>query len=203
VILVLVVAVLALLVAAAAGGDRLARLHIRAVRLLVVAALLQVGTALLAPQSVTARASTLLLSAVLVGLFLWGNRRLSGIPLVALGLLLNGVVVGLNLAMPVSVGAAARAGLSRADLQLEDDPFHEDSGPGTRVAALGDIIPVALPWRPQTVSPGDVLVASGVGLLLAAGAPRRRRGAGVPAAQKRTGRPTVLASESTTRGSYS
>jgi Family of unknown function (DUF5317) len=211
VILVLVVAVLALAVAAAAGGDRLARLHVRAVRLLVVAALLQLGTTLLAPDSVTMRAVTLLLCTVLVDLFLWGNWRLSGIPLVAFGLLLNGVVVGLNLAMPVSVDAATRAGLSRADLRLEDDPFHEASGSHTRLAVLGDTIPLALPWRPQVVSPGDVLVASGVALLFAVGAPRRRRGP-VPnrsrgarprAAQERTGRPTVWASESTTRGSYS
>jgi hypothetical protein len=203
VILVLVVAVLALGVATAAGGDRLARLRIRAVRLLVVAASLQLGTALLAPESVATRAITLVLSAALLGLFLWRNWRLSGIPLVTLGLVLNGIVVGLNLAMPVSVDAAGGAGLSRADLRLGADPFHEESGPRTRVAMLGDTIPVALPWRPQVVSPGDVLVASGVALLLAMGAPRRRRRTAPRVAQNRTERPPVLASESTTRGSYS
>ncbi|MGZ4639492.1 MAG: DUF5317 family protein, partial [Actinomycetes bacterium] len=87
--LVLVVAVLALAVAAAVGGDRLARLRVRAVRLLAVAALLQLGTAVLAPGSVTTRSITLLLSAALVGLFLWGNWHLAGIPLVTVGLLLN------------------------------------------------------------------------------------------------------------------
>ncbi|MGZ4631629.1 MAG: DUF5317 domain-containing protein [Actinomycetes bacterium] len=202
--LVLVVAVLALAVAAAVGGDRLGRLRVRAVRLLAVAALLQLGAAVLAPDSVTTRSITLLLSAVLVGLFLWGNWHLAGIPLVTVGLLLNGVVVGLNLAMPVSLQAAARAGLHTDDLRLVGDPLHEPAGRGTRLAVLGDTIPVALPWRPQVVSPGDVLVAAGIGLLLVSGAPRTRRsGRGARVGQKRPARPTVLASESTTRGSYS
>ncbi|MDQ1619931.1 MAG: hypothetical protein QOE19_2500 [Actinomycetota bacterium] len=203
-ILVLVVAVLALAVAAAAGGESLARLHVRAVRLLVLAAAVQVGTAVLAPHSVSIRAIGLLLAATLVALFLWGNWHLPGIPLVAIGLLLNGVVVCLNQAMPVSVDAAARAGLDRADLRLADDPLHEESGPDTRLSALGDTIPVVLPWRPQVVSPGDVLVASGTGLLLAVGQlrPRRRRPVRAWSAQ-RAERPSVLVSESTTRGSYS
>jgi hypothetical protein len=201
VFLVLVVAALALALARRRGLERLARLHVRAARLLVVAAALQVGTALLAPGSAPLRAVTMAVTALLVALFLWGNRSVTGVPLMALGLLLNTLVVLANLAMPVSVSAAARAGLSRADLRLDADPLHEASGPGTQLAPLGDVVPVALPLWPQVVSPGDVLVASGVGLLLVAGAaPRRKRPA---AAQKRADRPMVLASESTTRGSYS
>ena len=50
-ILVLVVAVLAVAVAVAAGGDRLAHLRVRAVRLLVVAAVLQLVSGTLASGS--------------------------------------------------------------------------------------------------------------------------------------------------------
>ena len=78
----------------------------------------------------------LILSALLVALFLWGNWQVAGIPLIAAGLLLNCVVVVLNFAMPVSVDAAARAGLTPAELRLGDDPFHERHGPHTLLADL-------------------------------------------------------------------
>jgi hypothetical protein len=203
VVLVLVVAVLALAVAWAMGGDRLARLRVRAVRLLVVAAMLQIGTAVLVPHSMTTRGLMLVLSALLVSLFLWGNWQLAGVPLMAAGLLLNAIVVGLNLAMPVSQEAAARAGLTAGDLRLDTDPLHEPMGPGTHLRELGDNIPVALPWKPQVVSPGDVLVSAGVGLLFVAGGARPRRRTADPVGQNRADRATILASESTTRGSYS
>jgi Family of unknown function (DUF5317) len=196
--LVLVVAVLAIAVAVAAGGDRLLGLHVRAVRLLVAAAVLQLVGGTLAPGSAAVRVPTVTLSALLVALFLWGNWQVAGVPLIAAGLLLNGVVVAVNFAMPVSVSAAARAGLEPGQLRLGDDAFHERAGPGTRLSYLGDTIPVALPLRPQVVSPGDVLVAAGVALLLVTGGARPRR---LP--QKRVERVTVLDRESTTRGSYS
>jgi Family of unknown function (DUF5317) len=199
VILVLVVAVLAVAVAVAAGGDRLAHLRVRAVRLLVVAAVLQLVSGTVASGSVAIRALTLILSALLVALFLWGNWQVAGIPLIAAGLLLNCIVVVINFAMPVSVDAAARAGLRPADLRLADDPFHERAGPHTLLADLGDTIPVALPMQPQVVSPGDVLVSAGVALLLVTGGARRR----TSRPQNREPRITVLDRESTTRGSYS
>jgi hypothetical protein len=204
VVLVVVVAVLALALASALGGDRLARLRVRAVRLLVVAAMLQNGTATLAPHSMATRTLMLAVSALLVSLFLWGNWQVAGVPLMAGGLLLNVIVVGLNLAMPVSQEAATRAGLSAGDLRLDTDPLHEPMGPGTHLRELGDNIPVALPWKPQVVSPGDVLVSAGVGLLFVAGGARPRRRTGGSVGQNRAAeRATIFANESTTRGSYS
>jgi Family of unknown function (DUF5317) len=197
VVLVLVVAVVALAVSLATGGARLARVRIRAVRLLAAAAVVQVGTSVLVPGSGIARATALVLTTVLVGLFLVGNARLPGVPLVALGLLLNVVVVGANAAMPVSVSAAARAGIERSDLHLARDAMREPTGSNTRFAVLGDVVPVALPTRPQVVSPGDVLVAAGVCLLLLTGGARRRQ------TPRRAVRSRVLANESTTMGSYS
>jgi hypothetical protein len=200
VILVLVVAVLAVGVAVAAGGDRLVRLRVRAVRLLVIAAALQLLIGTVASGWPVVRVATMLLSALFVALFLGANWQVAGVPLVAAGLLLNGVVVALNFAMPVSTTAAARAGLAPAELRLGDDPFHEGAGPHTRLANLGDTIPVALPWRPQVVSPGDVLVAAGVALLFVAGGARPK---GLRTGQNRAERTTVLDRDSTTRGSYS
>jgi len=199
VVLVLVVAVLAVGAAVLARDGRLARIRVRAVRLLLVAAAVQLLTAWAAPGSALARATALMLTTVLVGLFLAGNARLPGVPLIALGLLLNVVVVSANHAMPVSVDAAATAGIARGDLHLERDAMRVPTGPGTRYRLLGDVVPVALPRYPQVVSAGDVLVAAGVGLLLLSAGVRRRR-AQTPS---RAVRSTVWARESTTTGSYS
>jgi len=112
----------------------------------------------------------------LVVLFLARNRGLPGSGLIGIGLLTNALVVGANGAMPVSLEAAARAGLSAADLHLLTDPRHELETPGTRLSGLGDVVPVPLPLRPEVVSPGDVAVAAGLGqLVLLALLPRRRR----------------------------
>jgi hypothetical protein len=193
--LVLVVAVLALTAALLTGGARLAQVRLRAVRLLVAAAVVQLGTSALAPGSGLARGTALVLTALLVGLFVYGNWRVAGTPLIGLGLLLNLVVIAANGAMPVSVAAAERAGLTRAELGLPGDAMREPLGSGTVLGRLGDVVPVALPWQPQVVSPGDVLVAAGVGLLLVSA--RRRQ------TPRRAERSTVLDSDSTTIGSYS
>jgi hypothetical protein len=220
--LVIVVAALALLVGAAARRTgRLAVMRVRAVRLLVAAAGLQLVVAAVAPGWGWLRIGSVTLSVLLVGLFLVGNHRLAGVPLIALGLLLNALVIGANAAMPVSLAAASRAGVEAAALDLADDPMREPVTRGTRLSWLGDVVPVAVPWRPQVVSPGDVLVAAGVGLMLVSGSRRptgrsassraaAARAAAARAAAGRAGQPAsradlsmALESESTTRGSYS
>ena len=204
--LVLVVVVLAVL-AVSLGGPamRVSLPRLIAVRLLVGAALLELVTEWLTGGWAPARAVAVVLEVLLVTLFLVANRRVTGVPLVALGLLCNVAVVVANGAMPVSVSAATRSGVAPADLHLASDPLREPIGSGTRLRQLGDTVPVALPWHPQAVSPGDLLVAAGVGLLVVSGArrPARRRARrrGQPAS--RVERSTVLDRESTTRGSYS
>ena len=193
-VLVLLVAVGALAVAVLTRGTGLARVRLRAVRLLVAAAAVQAGTSILVPGSGLARGVALAVTTVLVGLFVMANRRVAGTPLIGLGLLLNVLVVGVNVAMPVSVAAAHRAGLSTADLGLDEDAMRERLTSSTRLPWLGDVVPVALPWHPQVVSAGDVLVAAGVGLLLVGARGQTPR---------RAERSTVLESDSTTVGSYS
>lgn len=105
-------------------------------------------------------------SAACIGVFLRLNLTRPGVALLALGFGCNALVVALNGAMPVSTGALARAGLPAS---LVDDPRHELSGVHTLLPWLGDVVPVTLPGLGQAVSPGDVLIAAGAGLLLYSG----------------------------------
>lgn len=111
-------------------------------------------------------AAGLVVSALLVAMFLALNRQVAGLGLVAAGLTANALVVALNGAMPVSSDAAGRVGVSTQAIVRGDDPRHEPAGPGTVLPGLADVVPVALPLRPEVVSPGDVLVAAGVGRLV-------------------------------------
>ena len=183
--LVLVVLAVALAVGWARGGslDRLGDLPLRSRRLVVAALLAQLlGTVVGGPFYPVGLA----LSAGLVVAFLARNRGIRGTGLVAAGLLANALVVGVNGAMPVSADAAARAGVGIQDLLTGADARHELAGAATRLRWLGDVVPVPLPLRPEVVSPGDVLVAAGLGQLVALG----MVGAGATAAAlARQGRP--------------
>jgi len=166
--LVAVALLVALLAGWLAGGslERLGRLPLRRRRLAVLALLAQLlGTLLGGPF----HAVGLLVSAALVVAFLLANRGVRGTGLVALGLAANALVVGVNGAMPVSPEAAARAGVGTQDLLTGRDPRHEPADDATRLAWLGDVVPLPLPVRPEVVSPGDVLVAAGLAQLVVVG----------------------------------
>ena len=177
--LVLVVLAVALVIGWACGGslDRLGALPLRSRRLVVAALLVQVaGTLVGGPFHPLG----LGLSAALVVWFLARNRGIRGTGLVALGLLANALVVGANGAMPVSLHAAGRAGVGVQDLLTGADPRHEVADDHTRLGGLADVVPVPLPLRPEVVSAGDVLVAAGLGQLVALGmtgaVPRQHEG---------------------------
>lgn len=104
----------------------------------------------------------LLVSALLVAVFLLRNRRREGTAAVALGLASNALVVVLNGAMPVWLPAASWAGADVRAVVAGQDARHEPADAGTRLRALGDVVPVPLPRGAQVVSPGDVLVAAGL-----------------------------------------
>jgi hypothetical protein len=166
--LVLVVLLCALALGWARGGslDRLGSLPLRSRRLVVGALLAQVaGTFVGGPFYPVG----LVVSAALVVAFLVRNRGIRGTGLVALGLTANALVVGANGAMPVSPQAAARAGVGVQDLLVGADARHELADDGSRLLWLADVVPVPLPLRPEVVSPGDVLVAAGLGQLVALG----------------------------------
>jgi Family of unknown function (DUF5317) len=108
-------------------------------------------------------------STALVLAFCVRNRTLHGVPLVALGLLLNAFVVTSNGAMPVSATAARQAGVDVWPVVTGTDPRHTLIGPGTALRPLADRIPLALPRFPEVLSVGDVLVTAGLALLVVMG----------------------------------
>lgn len=175
VLFVVAVLLAALAIGFAARGSlgRLGDLPLRKGWLVVVALAVQVLGAALATPAYDGRGVLyplgLALSAALVAVFLSLNRGVRGTGLVALGLLSNALVVGLNGAMPVASAASGRAGISTQDILSGVDPRHELAGPDTRLRLLGDTIPVLLPWRPEVVSVGDVLVAAGLAQLVLVG----------------------------------
>jgi len=162
------------LIAALTGG-RLARLgelglHARRLALLAVGA--QIVGSVAAAAGIGGRAvylGALSLSAALAAAFLARNLRVPGLPLIAVGLLLNVAVVGANGAMPVSIYAAARAGVPITAISDGSDPRHIIAGEATPLGGLGDIVPVPLPLQPEVASVGDLLIAAGLGLLVFAG----------------------------------
>ncbi|HET7310439.1 MAG TPA: DUF5317 domain-containing protein [Mycobacteriales bacterium] len=156
----------------------LTTLRLRWRRLVVAAVVAQTGGAALGILGVTdARHGYVLglgASAVCAAAFCALNLHVPGVPLVTLGLVANALVVTLNGAMPVSIVAALRAGVPITDIAAGYDARHDIAGTGTEWRTLGDVIPLPLPLRPEVVSPGDVLVASGLGELVVMGMLRRR-----------------------------
>ncbi|MCI0686139.1 MAG: DUF5317 domain-containing protein [Sporichthyaceae bacterium] len=151
--------------------------------------------------------------------FLTANLWLPGVALAALGVAANALVITVNGAMPVAIGAvrAVQAPVSDGALRAEldrpwpDDPRHAWAGPDTTLDWLGDVIPIPLPLRAEVVSVGDLLIAAGVGLFVHAGLRTgmgtgtggRPNGPGPVQSTTYAARSTIPARESTTRGSYS
>jgi hypothetical protein len=172
----LVLVVLIALIGGAVLGGRDGRLlghRLNSVRLLGAAGAAQLAEPLSGHR--VSYPTMMLISAVLVVQFALRNRRTPGIPLAALGLLLNTMVVLGNGAMPVEEHAAARAGISTQVPAPGSDSRHEPADEHTRLRALGDRIAVPIPGHREIDSLGDVALAAGAGLFAFELTYRRRR----------------------------
>jgi hypothetical protein len=94
--------------------------------------------------------------------------RFAGLVIV-LGALLNGLVIALNGRMPYRSTTATAVGLQ----QGLTTPKNEPADSGTRLAFLGDTIPIAV--LHTMVSPGDILIGCGSAAMVVF-AMRRQRG---------------------------
>jgi hypothetical protein len=105
------------------------------------------------------------------------NGQLPGVPLIALGLLSNLLVLSLNLGVPVAATTLERAGVAlERPLPQRPDAKHVLEGGGTHLAVLGDQLAV----RPlhAVVSVGDIAELAGLFLLvqgMVLATPSRRR----------------------------
>jgi len=105
-----------------------------------------------------------LASYALAAAFLWANRRIAGLWLVALGAAANVLVISVNGGvMPASAAALRRAGLVTESAEFENSTVVH----GARLRFLGDVFAVPEGWPLANVfSVGDVLIVAGVILTL-------------------------------------
>lgn len=106
-------------------------------------------------------AGALLLSYVLLLAFITVNRWIPGAQLMAIGLLLNLLVVGLNGGMPVTASAIEAAGGSVAILEGGGSVKHHLATEDDLLTFLGDAIPIPPPAK-LVLSVGDVLLYTGM-----------------------------------------
>ena len=164
--MLLVIAALALLATVPLAGGRLsllADIQLRAVWAVLLAAALQVAITQMAGGSHALHVALHLLSYVLDAYFVFANRRLTGVPLVAVGAALNVLAItangGVMPANPVALriaGIAARAGFDNSAAVAHP-----------HLAFLGDVIPVPGPWPIGNVlSAGDLIIFLGAFVVL-------------------------------------
>lgn len=103
-------------------------------------------------------------SYVLLGAFAWANRRLAGLPVIALGGLLNFVCITVNGGvMPADPDALASIGRAAETEEFINSTALADP----KLAFLGDIIATPASWPVSNVySVGDLLILSGAFVLL-------------------------------------
>ncbi len=114
------------------------------------------------------------------------NRHLRWMPLVGLGVALNWAVILANgMRMPVSLDALAAAGMARQAAAIASGAVstYRAMDPATRLAFLGDVIPIGPPYPiHRVVSVGDIVMALGVFLLVQHEMFARRGRTGAPTA---------------------
>lgn len=161
----LVVAVVAVVAGLLRGGslERVANTRFRAAPLLIAGLGLQIVFGLWSPEWMTDALGlgVLIGSNMLVLSFLVVNRTLPGLVVAAVGLVLNLAVISSNGAMPVSAEAAKAVGAGELEIS-EGTLKHEVADDDTRLAFLGDVIPIPVVG---ILSVGDLVLAAGLARL--------------------------------------
>jgi DHA3 family macrolide efflux protein-like MFS transporter len=162
----------ALIAGALAGGGlpRLADLRLRWIWILGLALLLRFGAGIaqqIAPEARLPLGAAFIAAYGLIFIWLWGNWRVPGLQVAAVGIGLNTLAVTLNGGqMPIWSAAFTAAGfLPNA---LANDPFHFVLSAGSVAdfvksgGIFGDVLPIPIPVIRDVVSIGDVLLAVGI-----------------------------------------
>ncbi|MEX0624971.1 MAG: DUF5317 family protein, partial [Chloroflexota bacterium] len=164
--------VLALVVGALAGGGlpRLADLRLRWIWVLGLALAMRFGAGLLRQGDIGVDlplGAAFIASYGLIFVWLWGNWRVPGLQIAAVGIALNTLAVVLNGGqMPIWAAAFYAAGFTPD--ALANDPFHfllttNSVADFVRQGGIfGDVVPIPLPVIRDVVSIGDTLLAVGI-----------------------------------------
>jgi len=164
--------VLALLVGALAGGGvpRLPELRLKWLWVLGLALALRVAAYAARQWGFDQQlpiGAFFIVDYLLIFVWLWGNWRVPGLQVAAVGIGLNTLAVIFNGGqMPVWTGALRAAGLTPAD--FGSDPFHFLMSTATVAdfvrggGIFGDVVPFPVPFLRDVVSIGDVLLALGI-----------------------------------------
>jgi uncharacterized protein DUF5317 len=164
--MLLVLLALVCLVSVPLFGGRLARLaslEVSATWAVLLAAALQVAITQARGGSHSLHVALYLASYVLVAWFLVANRRLFGMPVIALGAGLNLLAISLN----GGVMPAAASALRIAGIDTDGGFANSAAVAHPHLLFLGDVIPVPGPWPIGNVlSVGDLLIFAGALYLL-------------------------------------
>lgn len=164
--LLVIGAILCVLSVPLAAGrlGRLADVELRAVWAVLVAAAIQVVvTSLARGGSHDLHVAFHAASYGLVFWFLVANRRLAGMPLLALGVTLNSIAIALN----GGVMPASRTALDISGIDTSGGYANSAAVAHAKLQAIGDVIPVPGPWPIGNVlSVGDLLIFAGALVIL-------------------------------------
>jgi fermentation-respiration switch protein FrsA (DUF1100 family) len=163
-LILIVLAGLCLLSVPLAGGRlrRVADLHLRALWLSPLALGLQLTVTTVAPGgNRTLHAAIHIGTYVMIGLFLWANRRLPGAAIIAIGAIMNGLTIVLNGGVMPAASSAQRI----AGLHLGGGFNNSAHRAHPLLLWLGDVIPVPGPL-PNVMSVGDLVIFAGMLVLL-------------------------------------
>jgi MFS family permease len=164
--------VLALVVGALAGGGlpRLADLRLRWLWILGLALAVRFAATLLRLGDIgpdLPLGAAFVASYGLIFVWLWGNWRVPGLQIAAVGIGLNTLAVVLNGGqMPIWTAAFTAAGFTPD--ALAHDPFHFLLSAGSvadfvrQGGIFGDVVPIPIPLIRDVVSIGDTLLAVGI-----------------------------------------
>ncbi|MCJ7436879.1 MAG: DUF5317 domain-containing protein [Acidimicrobiia bacterium] len=179
-LLVLTVVAAAIVVLVTWGDPRrLARLKISGVWLLFVGLAIQVGIEVIdipKDQIETLGYGLLMASYAFILAFCFVNLSTRGFGVIAVGIALNALVIGLNQGMPTGAIGNDPAG-NRVEKPIEQSVKHRPESDSDLLGFLGDKIVLPEPFD-EVLSAGDLVIAVGICELAYFGTRRRRRGSG-------------------------
>jgi hypothetical protein len=187
-----VVAALVVLVTFGSFGQ-LAKIEVKSVWLLLAGLAVQIGVTFAGiPKHLydSVGFGLIMFSYVLILTFCFVNIGIRGMGLIAIGVAMNALVIGLNQGMPTRDQPVTTASGRHIRKPIEPDVKHRPERSSDLLPFLSDIIWLPAPFQDEAVSFGDLILAVGICELAYYGSRRRHsRGAVRPDALESTTEP--------------